>query len=146
MNPDLNPKTREWNEDCLVQKLDGTISPVQPCQSSEDEFLESLQSKIQGFVQRGPDRRRRMRAWYRKFAFENGIPLAVPYNPDLERFEALSTESSASSPEAADEELRSQDIALRFVSLVVRRPSSCDPDLMSRHGIRKLSYLAPHGL
>lgn len=90
-----------------------TAQPEQTCDSA------SVQSTLQGFqefVRRGPERRYRLRVWYRKFCYENGIPLRTPYNPDLELPEARAVEQSASSPEVEAEVLRSQDIASQLIA------------------------------
>jgi hypothetical protein len=54
-----------------------------------DVSLESIRKELQAFVDRGHDRRERVRVWYRRFCFENEIPLRVPYNPDLELPQAI---------------------------------------------------------
>ena len=82
------------------------------------ESVESILLGLQGFARRGPERRERMRVWYRRFCYENGIPLRVPYNPGLELPEARAFEQWASSPEVISEVSRSQDIAIRLIASI----------------------------
>jgi len=91
----------------------------QPDQSSSRALLESMQKELQGFVDRGPERRERVKVWYRRFCYENEIPLRIPYNPDSELPAAIAFEQQASSPEVADEVSRSQGIALRLIASLV---------------------------
>ena len=79
-------------------------SPSQPDHQSVAVSLRALAEHFEGLSQRIPDHYRRMRVWYRKWAYENGMYLAVPYEPETELLEALAVEREASSPVAEAEE------------------------------------------